>query len=210
MLFPKQSQTGSSSSCSFPSLSQGKCSQVGFPSPGPSCPLRVGRLHLVGHLKQHHLAPPPADHTLPEHLTSSHGNSFWKHLPDPSPPLLSAATPTDPGQTSLLRALSASPVSPFSLLFKMLLGPVTPCLPWPHTPFSFLPACPLLSSVSPCPTPCCNASVPCPNTPITFPSGPRSAPRPSLTFQPRAVSPSREPSRAALLSTCGYLNLKFN
>ena len=60
------------------------------------CPLPAGPLHLVGHPKQHHLAPPPSYHTFPENLTSSHGNSFWKYLPNPAPPLLSTATPPNP------------------------------------------------------------------------------------------------------------------
>ena len=129
VLFPKQSQTDSSSSCSFPSLSQGKCSQVGFPSPGPSCPLRVGPLHLVGHLKQHHLAPTPADHTLPEHLTSSHGNSFWKHLPNPSPPLLSAATPpTQAGPLCYARCQPAQSL-PFLFFLKCCSAPSLPAYP---------------------------------------------------------------------------------
>lgn len=143
VLFPRQSQIDSASSCSFPSQSQGKSS-------GCHCPLPAGPLHLVGHPERHHLAPPPGYHTFPEHLTSSHGNSFWKHLPIPAPPLLSTATPPNLGWGPSPNMLSANPVSPFSLLFKMLLDPLTPLLPRPHTPFFPFPACPLLSSVSPC------------------------------------------------------------
>lgn len=59
-------------------------------------------------------------HTLPGHLTSSHGNSFWKYHPNPASFPFITLLPPNPIRASLPHAPSADKVSLFLRLFKML------------------------------------------------------------------------------------------